>query len=189
MSLLAIIAVAVGLSMDAFAVAVAASVTLRTVSPRQMFRFAWHFGLFQALMPVIGWVAGRYVADYVRAWDHWVAFGLLGLIGVKAVVEAVKREDDSEGEPHDPTRGLSLIMFSVATSIDALAVGLSFAMLDVAIWYPCAVIGLVTCALTTVGMLFGSHLGARFGRRVEILGGLILIGIGLKILVDHTLLS
>lgn len=189
MTFFAIITIALGLAMDAFAVSVAASIALHNVSGRQVFRFAWHFGLFQAMMPVIGWAAGSYVAEYVHAWDHWVAFGLLTFIGAKALYEAIREKGGEEAQASDPTRGLSLVMYSVATSIDALAVGLSFAMLRVTIWYPCLVIGLVAGALSTVGMLFGSYLGARFGRRVEILGGLILIGIGVKVLLDHTFLA
>ncbi|MBN2309874.1 MAG: manganese efflux pump [Candidatus Hydrogenedentes bacterium] len=185
MNLVAIVGIAVGLAMDAFAVAVATSISLRGVSPRQVFRFAFHFGLFQAFMPVIGWAAGRTVADLIRDWDHWIAFGLLAFVGVKAIREALRDTGEGEAARSDPTRGWSLVAFSVATSIDALAVGLTFAMLDVRIWYPCVLIGLITAALTTVGMLFGARLGARLGRRVEVLGGLTLIGIGVKILVQH----
>ncbi|MCP4641775.1 MAG: manganese efflux pump [bacterium] len=171
--------------MDAFAVAVATSISLRRVSRRQVFRFAFHFGLFQAVMPVIGWAAGRTVVEHIRLWDHWVAFGLLGFIGMKAIIESFRHEDESDEPRKDPTRGLSLVMFSVATSIDALAVGLTFAMLDVTLWYPCLVIGVITAALTTFGMVFGARLGARIGKGLEAVGGLVLIGIGLKILVQH----
>ncbi len=188
MNLIVILGIAVGLAMDTFAVAVATSVMLGRVTGRQVFRFAFHFGLFQALMPVIGWLAGTTFSSYIVRWDHWVAFGLLAFVGGKAVIEAV-REDDAEEEEtkDDPTRGMSLIILSMATSIDALAVGLSFAMLGVRIWYPVVVIGLVTAAITTLGMFLGSTVGGRFGRRVEVLGGLILIGIGLKILLQHLL--
>jgi manganese efflux pump family protein len=186
MNVLTTITIAVGLAMDAFAVAVAASIALGGVTPRQVFRFAFHFGLFQAMMPLIGWAAGRSVAGYIQTWDHWVAFALLTCIGGKAIYEALRSGPDDKSPASDPTRGLSLILFSVATSIDALAVGLSLAVLDVVVWYPCLAIGIITAALTTVGMLFGPRLGARMGNRVEVVGGLILIGIGLKILVEHT---
>ncbi len=187
MSLLVLIGIAVGLAMDATAVAVAASIALRRVAPRQVFRFAFHFGLFQAFMPLLGWAAGRTMAHHVQAWDHWVAFGLLGFVGGRAIYEAFRHKHDEEREVEDPTRGLSLVLLSLATSIDALAVGLSFAFLGLSIWYPCLVIGLVTGALTALGMLFGARLGARLGKNVEILGGLILIGIGCKILIQHLL--
>jgi len=184
MSVLVIVGIAVGLAMDAFAVAIGASISLEKVSGRQLFRFSWHFGLFQALMPVLGWAMGQTVAEYIASFDHWLAFGLLGYVGGRAIYEAVKPGDD-EGDKGDPTRGWSLVMLSVATSIDAFAVGLSFSFLSVDIWYPAFVIGVVTGLITLTGMMLGSRLGARLGQRVEILGGVILIGIGLKILFQH----
>jgi putative Mn2+ efflux pump MntP len=184
MSFFVLVGIAVGLAMDAFAVAVACSMTMGKVTGRQIYRFAFHFGLFQAMMPVWGWLAGRTIAQYIEAYDHWVALGLLGFVGGKAIWNALWGKERQLGE-RDPTRGVSLVVFSVATSIDALAVGLSLAMLSVDIWYPALVIGVVTATLTTVGMLIGSRVGARFSKRVEAIGGLILIGIGLKILFSH----
>ena len=187
MELAATLGTAVGLAMDAFAVALAASISLGTISRRQVFRFAFHFGLFQAMMPTLGWLAGRTINPYIRGVDHWVAFALLALVGGKAIYEALRGEDDGSDDPapRDPTRGWTLVALSVATSIDAFAIGLSFAMLRVAIWYPALVIGIVTSALTMVGMLLAGRLGGRFGQRMEIVGGLVLIGIGLKIVVEH----
>ena len=185
MSFLTLLGVAVGLAMDATAVAVAASIALGKVSSRQVFRFAFHFGLFQALMPAVGWLAGRGVHDYVKAWDHWVAFGLLAAIGSKALYDAWTEHESSLADIRDPTRGWMLVALSVATSIDALAVGISLAVLRVAIWYPCVVIGVVTAILTTTGMLVGSRLGQQLGRRMRGAGGLVLLAIGTKILVEH----
>lgn len=187
MSLVAVIGIAVGLAMDATAVAIATSIMLERVNGRQIFRFAFHFGLFQAAMPIIGWLAGRGLREYIEAWDHWVAFILLTSIGGKAIFDVLQGEKE-ETNVADPTRGLSLIILSVATSIDALAVGLSLALLKVTIWYPAAMIGVVTAGLTVCGMLLGSRVGQRFGLRVQILGGIILISIGIKILVEHTLM-
>ncbi len=175
--------IALGLAMDAFAVAIASSITLGAVSPRQVFRLAFHFGLFQAMMPVLGWLAGQSVAQLFQDWDHWVAFGLLAFIGGRAIHAALTSPE--ERDVGDPTRGISLVMLSVATSIDALAVGLSFAMLHVRIWYPALVIGVVAASMTTLGMLVGCRLGSRFGRNTEIAGGVILILIGLNILSQH----
>jgi putative Mn2+ efflux pump MntP len=179
-----ILGIALGLAMDCFAVAVGASVTLRRATGRQTFRLAFHFGLFQFLMPVLGWLAGLTVADVMALFDHWVAFGLLTFIGGKSVFVALRRKG-GEARADDPTRGASLVMLSVATSIDALAVGFSFAMLGVRVWGPSVVIGVVSAAVTVIGMELGSRLGARFGRRMEILGGLVLIAIGIKILLQH----
>lgn len=178
-----ILGIAVGLAMDAFAVAIASSVTMGEVSRRQVFRLSFHFGLFQAMMPMLGWLAGLTLQRVMVNWNHWLAFGLLAFVGGRAIAAALR--DDEENIKSDPTRGASLVMLSVATSIDALAVGVSFAMLRVHIWYPSAVIGLVAASMTIVGMRIGSRLGSRFGQRMEIIGGLVLIAIGIKILSDH----
>ena len=180
------VAIACALALDAFAVATAASVTLGRVSRRQVFRFAFHFGLFQGLMPIIGYFAGASIADFAAAWDHWLAFALLSVIGAKAIYQALRDvAEETPGNHVDPTRGLSLVMLSVATSIDALAIGLSYALLRQSIWQAAITIGVITGALTWCGMLVGSRLGSRFGKRLEIAGGLVLIAIGIKIVVDH----
>lgn len=182
---LTLIGIALGLAMDAFAVAIASGLTLGHVSARQTFRLAWHFGLFQAVMPIIGWLAGLSVSRWISPVDHWIAFGLLAFIGGHMIYEALK--DDEERQRGDPTKGWSLILLSIATSIDALAVGLSLALLDVSIWFPALVIGVVCAALTAVGLHLGRRFGSLLGRRMEIVGGVILIGIGLRILTEHLL--
>jgi len=189
--LLEIIGIALGVAMDAFAVAIATSIALRRVRPRQVFRLSFHFGLFQALMPVLGWLLGRSFYLYIEAYDHWVAFALLAFIGGRALYEVHNnRHNDQPPRPaKEPTRGLNLVLLSLATSIDALAVGLAFSMLEMDIWLPVILIGLVTAAMTMLGMQLGAALGLRFSRRVEILGGLILIGIGVKIVLDHLWLN
>jgi manganese efflux pump family protein len=184
MSLFVLLAIALGLAMDAFAVAIACSVALGEVSRRQTFRLAFHFGIFQALMPVIGWAAGKTVAGYIEAWDHWVAFTILSIIGLRALVGALGKEGDLRPRI-DPTRGFSLVMLSIATSIDALAVGLSFAMLQVEIWYAAMIIGVVAAGMTILGLALGCRLGALFGRRMEAVGGVVLIAIGVNILIEH----
>ena len=184
MSFISILAIALALAMDAFAVALASSVVLRKVSGRQQFRLAFHFGFFQFLMPVIGWLAGSVMAGWLEAVDHWAAFGLLALIGGKMIYEALKK-DQSKRVVTDPTKGLTLVALSVATSIDAFAVGLSLAFLGVSIWHPSVVIGVVAAAMTLIGLRIGARLGARFGRGMEIVGGLVLIAIGARILIEH----
>lgn len=179
-----LITIAIALAMDAFAVAIATGVTLKQVSRRQTFRLAWHFGLFQALMPILGWLMGSTVSGYIEAYDHWIAFGLLAYIGFKMIKEAFEEEDDSKG---DPTKGMSLVVLSVATSIDALAVGLSLSMLGISVWYPAFIIGIVALVFTTIGLHFGKVVtrAKSFSRYAELLGGSVLIGIGLKILWEH----
>ena len=175
--------IAVGLAMDAFAVAIAAGLTIERVTGRHVFRIAFHFGLFQFMMPVIGWFCGRSVASYVQAYDHWVAFGLLGVIGGKMLWDGVFGA--SERFRKDPSRGWSLVMLSLATSIDALAVGVSMAFLRVPILLPSIIIGLVAGLMSLVGICLGSRLGNRTRRWAECFGGLILIGIGIRILSVH----
>jgi putative Mn2+ efflux pump MntP len=176
--------IAVGLAMDAFATAIAVSVSLGRVSGRQIFRLSWHFGLFQAMMPVIGWYGGLSVERWIRAWDHWLAFALLGLVGGRMLLSGLRREQQ-ETPSFDPTRGTSLVVLSVATSIDALAVGLSFAALGVRIWMPSVVIGVTAGLLTLIGTLVGVRLGSRVGRFMEVAGGVLLIAIGARILLSH----
>ena len=185
MTTLTLIGIAIGLAMDAFAVSIAAGLTLKTVDARQTFRLAWHFGLFQALMPIIGWLAGLSIEHWIAPVDHWIAFGLLAAIGGKMIYEALKDADDDEVRRGDPTKGWSLVLLSIATSIDALAVGLSLALLGVSIWWPAVVIGLVAGAFTVVGMQLGKRFGALLGRRMEVIGGIVLIAIGVKILFEH----
>lgn len=183
MDAITLIGLALALAMDAFAVALGTGAVLSRLTGRHLFRLGFHFGLFQALMPVIGWLAGQTVIRWVSAWDHWIAFGLLAFIGGRMIYEALSDED--KPDDRDPTRGLSLVLLSIATSIDALAVGFSLSVIGVSIWMPSLVIGLVAGVLTIAGMLLGGRIGDRWGTRVEIFGGLVLIAIGLKILVEH----
>ncbi len=179
-----LLGIAVALAMDAFAVALAAGITIERLTGRHLFRLGFHFGLFQAMMPVLGWLAGMGIHRWISAVDHWVAFGLLALIGGKMIWEAIGHGEESPPRS-DPTRGWSLVMLSVATSIDALAVGLSLAMLEVSIWVPALVIGLVCAPLTVLGMILGRRISGLWGKRVEVVGGLVLIGIGIKILAEN----
>ncbi len=188
MDIFTLLGIAIALAMDAFAVALAAGVVLERITGRHLFRFGFHFGLFQAMMPIFGWLAGLTVKDWIESYDHWVAFFLLAFVGGKMIYEAFV-EDDEDETASDPTRGLTMVMLSVATSIDALAVGLTLGMLGVSIWMPAAVIGVICGILTTAGMLLGGRVGSNWGKRVEIIGGLVLCGIGLKILIEHTLLG
>lgn len=183
MDSLSLIALAVALAMDAFAVALAAGAILHPLTFRPCFRLAFHFGLFQAMMPVIGWLAGLTVQSFVAAWSHWIAFALLLYVGGRMIHEAVSAEEGAE-RANDPSRGLTMVALSVATSIDALAVGLTLAMIDVVIWIPSLVIGLVACGFTVAGLFLGTRAGKRWGKRVEVAGGVILIGIGVKILLS-----
>jgi len=181
---ISLMALSFALAMDAFAVALCTGLALPRLTGRHLFRLGFHFGLFQALMPILGWLAGLTIREWIVTFDHWVAFGLLSLIGGKMLWEALMLAEE-ERHSGDPTRGMTMVMLSVATSIDALAVGLTLATLQISIWFPALVIGLVAGGMTVVGMLLGRRVGCSWGPRVEVLGGLILIGIGLRILFEH----
>jgi putative Mn2+ efflux pump MntP len=183
MSLPELLLMAVGLAMDAFAVSLGVGTTRFVNSARPRFRLAWHFGLFQALMPALGWLVGSAVVQWIAPFDHWVALGLLSFVGVRMIRSGLS--PDAESYYTDPSRGGTLVLLSVATSIDAFAVGLSLAVLGVPIVYPAVVIGVVTGLLSLIGLLLGNRLGKTFGKRMEIAGGVILIAIGVRIVVTH----
>jgi manganese efflux pump family protein len=183
MSLLTIFLLAVGLGVDAFSVAIGIGASNNKKSWAPVLRLSLAFGLFQFVMPLIGWLAGSTVVDRIQSFDHWIAFALLVLVGGKMIWEGFKKESDEE--KIDQTRGWPLFLLSIATSIDALAVGFSFSLLKTALLFPAAIIGVVCFMMTAVGMIFGKGLARIFGKKVEILGGLVLIAIGMKILIEH----
>jgi putative Mn2+ efflux pump MntP len=183
MDKITIILVALGLSMDAFAVSITSGLTIRPLRINHALRIPLFFGSFQAAMPAIGWLAGLSLRDFISDIDHWIAFGLLSFIGIKMIYGAMRMEEGEKGI--DPLNPSVLLMLSIATSIDALAVGLSFAFLKVSIATPVIVIGIVTFLLSFLGIFIGNSLGHFFEKKIEILGGLTLIGIGTKILVEH----
>jgi len=185
MEIYALLGIAVALAMDAFAVALSAGVVLPVLTGRHLFRLSFHFGLFQGLMPIIGWLIGARIYHYVASFDHWLAFGLLMFIGVRMIQEAFDTDDDSQRR--DPTRGMTLITLSIATSIDALVVGLTLGVLQVDVWYPALVIGVVAALFTMIGMMLGRRVGAMWGQRMEIFGGVLLCCLGIKILIEHLL--
>jgi len=182
MSLSTTFLIALSMAMDAFAVSICSGVKIGP-GPRPVFRIAFHFGLFQALMPVIGWLFGNTIEPLVKNYDHWVAFGLLAFVGIRMIRSGLSKYDEEIVK--DPSRGWTMVMLSIAVSIDALAVGLSLAFLNVNIWNPALIIGLVTGALSLIGLRVGNGVGRRFGKPVEVLGGLVLIGIGFRILMSH----
>lgn len=183
MNIVTIIFTALALAMDAFAASIISGIRIRCLSMKDALRIAVFFGLFQALMPLIGWLAGLSLRGFISGIDHWIAFGLLSIIGCKMVYESIKIE--SSKREINPLNICVLLMLSVATSIDALAIGVSFAFLKILIVTPIIVIGTVTFLLSFFGAYVGHRLGHFFENKIEIIGGLILIGIGTKILVEH----
>lgn len=172
--------------MDALAVSICKGLSIKKISPKYMYRTAIWFGGFQALMPLIGYFVGIHFADFVANLDHWIAFVLLALIGSNMIKESFDKE---EVEVNPDFSFKTMFSMAVATSIDALAVGVSFAFLKVDIWTAILVIGVTTAAFSAAGVLVGNVFGARYKSKAELAGGIILVAIGLKILLEHTLLA
>ena len=177
----------VGLSMDAFAVSICKGLSMRKVNKKQCLVIGLFFGGFQALMPFIGWVLGSQFEQYITSIDHWIAFILLGFIGGKMVVEAIREKDEAvEVGKMDPPLDLKeMFILAIATSIDALAVGITFAFLQVPIVEAISVIGITTFVISVIGVYVGNFFGNRYKKKAELAGGIILILIGLKILLEH----
>jgi putative Mn2+ efflux pump MntP len=193
MPFLTVLWIALGLAMDATAVAAARGLAVAQVRVRDALRIGLYFGGFQALMPAIGWAVGARVGDRFAAWDHWIAFVVLGGLGGKMLWEALHGGDDgvadaaADAASDDPFRALVLVPLAIATSLDALAAGFTLPMLAAPFGLSLATIGVVTALLSVAGLYAGRHLGASLGRRLDVLGGLALIAMGTKILVEHLL--
>lgn len=190
MGLLETFLIGVGLSMDAFAVAVCKGLGMKRVNWRHAFIIALFFGGFQAFMPFLGWALGTQFASFITPIDHWIAFGLLAFIGGKMLLDAFKGEGECDescgcGDVEPALDMKELVMLAVATSIDALAVGITFAFLGVNIWLAMLIIGVTTFILSFAGVAIGNQFGSRFEKPATIAGGVVLILIGLKILVEH----
>ncbi len=185
MNLIAILGLALGLAMDAFSVSVATGAVYKKIHVTHIFRLAFFFGIFQMFMPVLGWLGGLTLRDYIHGIDHWIAFVILSIIGLKMVYEAFSLE---EADKKDLEMSIIMLLtLSVATSIDALAVGITLSLLDVQIIKTSSIIGIVTFILSIAGVYIGKKFGHIFEKKIEIIGGLLLIGIGVKILLGHLL--
>lgn len=177
--------IGVGLSMDAFAVSVCKGLNMRKVNKLHCFVIALFFGGFQALMPLIGWVLGKQFEQYITSIDHWIAFILLAFIGGKMIVEALKEEEEEINKTESRLDIKELFILAVATSIDALAVGITFAFLNVSILPAITIIGCTTFVLSAIGVFIGNIFGSRYKSKAELVGGAILVLLGLKILLEH----
>ena len=183
MDFLTITFIAIGLAMDCFAVSSTSGIAIKHLKINHALQIALFFGSFQAIMPVVGWFAGRGLRDFITGVDHWVAFGLLGLIGLKMIYESTKLQSDKK--EINPLNLYVLSILSLATSIDALAVGISFAFLKISLVTSMIIIGTITFILSFIGVFVGNRTGHFFENKIELAGGLILIGIGAKILLEH----
>lgn len=184
---------AIGLAMDCFAVSIASGIIMKSIRLRPMLSMAFAFGFFQALMPLLGWIGASFFSHLIEDWDHWIAFAILAFLGGRMVCESFK--DEECRHEFDPTNLNVLLTLAVATSIDALAVGISFAFLGTYSIYtilpPIGIIGLVSFVLSLAGLMFGICFGHGLARklRAELWGGIILIAIGTKILIEHLFFS
>ena len=181
-----IIFIAIGLAADSFAVSVSSGAIIEKLRLRHAMRIAIFFGFFQGLMPWVGWSIGSLAADFIRSIDHWLAFGILSFIGGKMIYESRQLAEDME-KTVNPLNLSILFTLAIATSIDALAVGITFSFLDISIIEPVLIIGAVTFIFSLAGTYIGEFFGHVFEDKIEFAGGLILIGIGCKILLEHTL--
>ncbi|WP_165067676.1 manganese efflux pump MntP [Marisediminicola senii] len=184
MTFWALLLIALGVSADAFAVALTKGVHMRRFNLRHALIIALTFGVFQAVMPLIGWMLGSQFARYITDFDHWIAFGLLLLVGLKMLWEASSTHEDTEKD-FDRLRVRELLVLALATSIDALAVGITLAFVPVSITGAVVLIGITTLVLAFLGVVIGRRVGARLGKPAEIVGGIVLIAIGTRILLDH----
>ena len=183
MSIIETLLLAVALAMDVSAVSLGVGTGGYAGSARPIFRLSFHFGLFQALMTLLGWAAGSGLAALIASVDHWVAVVLLAFVALRMIASGL--DPRSEVRAVDPTRGATLVMLSIATSIDAAAAGLSIAVLGYPIVFPVIAIGLVAAGMSLAALTVGKRLGALFGKRMEIVGGLVLLFIGARILITH----
>lgn len=183
MAFLTVFLISLGLAMDSFAVSLGIGTSQNNIGVRTIGRMAFHMALFQGAITFLGWLAGSTIAGFIATFDHWVALALLSFVGVHMIKEGLDKQVETTSG--DPTRGGTMIVLCIATSIDAFAVGLSMAMMDVKIIFASLMVAGVTLLLSIVGMLAGSGLGARFGKRMEVLGGLILIFIGVRVVFTH----
>ena len=184
MEFITLLLIAIGLSFDTFAVSVSTGLAVCHIRFWQAVRVAIILAVFQGLMPCIGWLLGKQIATFISNYDHWLAFILLAILGAKMIWESFESDDDSEKECN-PLKTSLVVTMAIATSIDALVVGVSFAFLQMNIIWSAIVIGAITFIVAMLGMLFGKKVGNRLGKKMEIIGGLMLIAIGLKILLEH----
>lgn len=186
MSFLTILGISIGLSMDAFTVAISYGCSSNKIQIKHKLLISFSFGIFQALMPVLGWTAGKMFAGLISDYDHWIAFALLSYIGIKMIIDGLKNSYENSCSTNMHVMDLKkLLILSIATSIDALAVGISLSLLGYDIFFPTIIIGITTFIFSYTGITLGCTLQGLFGKKVEILGGFILIIIGLKIILEH----
>lgn len=186
MHIFEIILIGIGLAMDAFAASICKGLSMKKLNMKHAFVIAFYFGGFQALMPLIGWILGNQFQVYIVSFDHWIAFALLTFLGLKTIIDTIREKEDEQTEKQESKLDhKELFLLAIATSIDALAVGVTLAFLQVSIISTVTIIGIVTFGICIFGVLVGNMFGSTFKKKASIAGGVILIAIGLKILLEH----
>jgi len=183
MGLIEIFLIAIGLSMDAFAVSITIGLTVKRPKIKEVLIPGFYFGFFQMLMPLIGYFAGTFFSGYIQAFDHWIAFALLGLIGGKMIKESFSKKEEKIND--NPFQCIKMLFLAIATSIDALAVGITFSFFEMNIFKTIIIIGIITFCISTVGVKIGNVFGTKFKSKAEFFGGVVLVILGIKILIDH----
>lgn len=189
MDIFILIGIAVGLSLDAFTVAVTNSTIIKNLKLRDGLRMSLFFGFFQMIMPIMGWAAGLTFSRYIQGFDHWIAFALLALVGGRMIWSGFSGDNSTASNKNEHIQDCrhlpTLLVLSIATSIDAMAVGLSFALIKISVIFPSIIIGIITFFMSLIGYFIGKKIGEKLNLKLDIIGGIILIGIGIKIVCDH----
>jgi putative Mn2+ efflux pump MntP len=180
-----LILLSVGLSTDVFSIACIVGFGIRNIKREQIAKIAFSFGVFHLLMPILGWVIGAVFIDLISGYDHWAAFLLLAFVGGRMLLNGIKNSEDNETNTNKILENQSLVLFSLAVSIDSVAIGLSFSLENIPILLPAVIIGITAFVFTFIGVIIGSRVGTKAGRWAEIIGGIILIGIGIQVLLNH----
>ena len=181
MNIIEIILMAVALAMDALAVSICKGMTIKKLTPEHILKVGVYFGGFQALMPIAGYYIGKTFADVIKSFDHWVVFALLAGLGIHMVIGAFKEEKEHTSDFSHKT----MLILAIATSIDAMAIGISLSIMKTGLWVNVGVIGAITFAMTAIGVVVGNKFGNKLGVKAELIGGFILIGVGLRVLIEH----
>lgn len=187
MGVIGVLLIAISLSFDSFAVSVSTGLAVNGIRFLQAIRIAFVLAFFQGLMPLVGWFAGKEMSQFISKYDHWVAFSLLSIIGVLMIIQSFK--DEEQKSKSNPLKFIVAIGMGIATSIDALIVGVSFAFVEIQILLAVIIIGIITFFASMLGMLFGKKIGGKFGNKMEIIGGIILFVIGLKIIISNLIVN
>ena len=185
MNIIEIVLMAVALAMDALAVAICKGMTIKKLTPEHILKVGLYFGGFQAAMPIAGYVIGKTFANVISSFDHWVVFGILTALGLNMIIGVIREKEEEKKKHTSDFSHKTMFVLAIATSIDAMAIGVSLSVMQSGIWINAGVIGAITFAITAAGVYVGNRFGNKLGSKAELIGGFILIGVGLRVLIEH----